>query len=487
MNKYGKQWIAMILTLIMLVPHMAHAQEKAVAERFTDLREHWAETTITEWVDRGWVKGQSTDHFNPSAPITRAELAALVNKAFGFEEKSPSTFFDVSAAKWYAPEVAKAVQAGYMLGDEKANFRPEASITRQEFAVLISRVLFLMWEEPMASYTDLAASPSWSKGAIGAVIRENLMSGSEPGRFAPLSHATRAEAVVILDRALAYERPQHPSTEEPRPVAEPAANVKGNVTIKGDLKRRSLSVFISPDYEKSPNPDMHGISVSVKSGSFAAHLPVGHYVISTYDVQEVSVQLHQKVFFEVSGGTRELALELPMPNFTGMLYDVDGKTPLHNKVVHFNAVDATGSAGIFLTTHAQSTNGRVAAYLPDGKYKGKMYSFADGRKVLVAEDIVVEGGKISSNPFESWQLPAAMPLTIKGGGTLRTDTFDVVIIPAGVRQFGVHYPVIDGQLKIHMKPGDYQIVGYRVPGQESRPLVSPIRFTVPGEVKLQIG
>ncbi|MFS0724826.1 S-layer homology domain-containing protein [Paenibacillus sp. 1P07SE] len=200
MTKQWKRWTAIILMMVMLVPYMAHAQEPAAAGGFTDIKGHWAEETILKWAGFGLVKGQSADRFNPNAPITRAELAALINNVAEVEGEAAISFTDVAPGTWYYIEVAKAMEAGYMQGYADGTFKPTAPTTRQELAVLITRLLGMDEQEPDASYADVANAPAWSKGAIGTVIQAGIMSGTAPGRFAPLSSTTRAEALVTLDR-----------------------------------------------------------------------------------------------------------------------------------------------------------------------------------------------------------------------------------------------------------------------------------------------
>ena len=190
----------MVLMMVMLVPYMAHGQESAARSTFTDIQGHWAEETIIKWSDMGLVNGQSADRFNPNASITRSELAALINNVADVSGEAAISFTDVASNKWYYIEVAKAVSAGYMQGYADGTFKPEAPITRQELAVLITRLLGITEQEPDATYTDVANAPAWSKGAIGAMIETGIMSGKSAGQFSPLTSTTRAEAVVILDR-----------------------------------------------------------------------------------------------------------------------------------------------------------------------------------------------------------------------------------------------------------------------------------------------
>lgn len=68
--------------------------------------------------------------------------------------------------------------------------------------MIISKLLKLTAPAAAPEFRDITKSAAWSKGAIGAVSEQGIMTGSGDGNFRPLAYATRAETVVILDRAL---------------------------------------------------------------------------------------------------------------------------------------------------------------------------------------------------------------------------------------------------------------------------------------------
>jgi S-layer homology domain. len=166
-----------------------------------DIAGHWAENALQAWSDKGLLKGQRDGRIMPNATITRAELFALVNRSFGFTDTKESSFTDVSPGQWYYNDVAQAVAAGYATGYDDGTFKPMQNVTRQEMAVIVARLLRLSSSESASQYEDTANSPAWSRGSIGAVIDSRIIVGSK-GLFKPADFATRAEAVVILDRAL---------------------------------------------------------------------------------------------------------------------------------------------------------------------------------------------------------------------------------------------------------------------------------------------
>ncbi|UVI29968.1 S-layer homology domain-containing protein [Paenibacillus spongiae] len=188
---------------------------------------------------------------NPNQPITRAEVASLINKSFGYTETSSElSYKDIKQGQWFYNDISIAAKAGYMKGFDDKTFRPNATITRQEVAALVARLLELEPSEPDPAYADAADAPQWSKGLIGAVMKNGLMIGKDKQSFGLHAQTSRAEAVVILDRALAfkdranativYDKPGEYGTDEMTAVngsvriTKPGTKLR-NMTITGDL------------------------------------------------------------------------------------------------------------------------------------------------------------------------------------------------------------------------------------------------------------
>lgn len=67
----------------------------------SDIKGHWAEKQINDWVNKDLAKGYPGGTFKPDNSITRAEFITLVNRAFGFTEKAQVSFSDVSSKDWF--------------------------------------------------------------------------------------------------------------------------------------------------------------------------------------------------------------------------------------------------------------------------------------------------------------------------------------------------------------------------------------------------
>lgn len=178
----------------------------------SDVKGHWAESRIAQWTELGWIRGYADGTFRPDASITRAEFAALANRAFGLKGSAQMTFSDVQASSWASKEVSAAVAAGYVSGASDGTFRPNEPITRQEAALMIVRLLKLTPDADAANeFADAASIPGWSKGAIGAAAESGIISGYSDRTYRPFKTASRSEAIAMLQNAIdkgraAYDR-----------------------------------------------------------------------------------------------------------------------------------------------------------------------------------------------------------------------------------------------------------------------------------------
>ena len=100
----------------------------------------WCNTAISTMAKLGIVKGRSQEHFDPDAPITRAEFAAICARFDTSKRDGDSDFTDI-AGHWAEAEIERAATLGWIMGYTDSTFRPENYITRAEAMTMINRVL----------------------------------------------------------------------------------------------------------------------------------------------------------------------------------------------------------------------------------------------------------------------------------------------------------------------------------------------------------
>ncbi|SCZ07729.1 S8 family serine peptidase [Alkaliphilus peptidifermentans] len=198
-RRKSRIFIATILSLSMILMTCT----TVFASIPSDISSHWANDIIQKWLDEGFASGYSDGTFKPDNNISRAEFMVLTNNAFGYSEIKNINYEDVPSGSWYESDVAIAAAAGYINGYPDGTMKPNATITRQEIATIISRIQNLS-SNPDAALTlsDEANISEWAKGYVGAVIEAGYMSGYSDGSFLPKKYATRAEALVTLDNAM---------------------------------------------------------------------------------------------------------------------------------------------------------------------------------------------------------------------------------------------------------------------------------------------
>ncbi|MBD8500050.1 FG-GAP-like repeat-containing protein [Paenibacillus arenosi] len=111
---------------------------------FLDVSEHWAGARICEAYAQGLVQGITDAAFKPEQTLTRAEFAVLLARLSGVEAKQVETLrFKDSGhiAAWAIAAVKLAVEKGWIVGYEDGTFRPEEQVSRAELAAIVARVM----------------------------------------------------------------------------------------------------------------------------------------------------------------------------------------------------------------------------------------------------------------------------------------------------------------------------------------------------------
>lgn len=226
MNKAVKKLVSALMCSVML----AGASVSVFAEDFTDMPNDWRTTAIENAVKNGLISGMGDGTVAPDAPITRAQMAAIIVRALGAtKEADLSAFADVSENEWYYKELAKAVYMNAFSGDGQ-NMNPNNNITFQECFVVLSRVFGLYYrateeeaKAAVAGYADAADIAPWAVRYYGSVVKNGYWDGGEKKLLTPTAYITRGEFAVVMDRLVTTYISEGTYTEVP----------EGNVVVRG--------------------------------------------------------------------------------------------------------------------------------------------------------------------------------------------------------------------------------------------------------------
>ncbi len=171
----------------------------------SDIGSHWAESFIKEAVAAGFVKGYTDGTFRPNATVTREEFAVMLMGALKAEGAGSELVFDDKGdiGAWARDAVAKAVGAGIISGYPDGTFKPGATITRAEMAGMLAKAMKLApTANAVTGFADNGEIPAWARGYVQAVADKGILSGRSGNKFAPKETATRAEAVTVMIKML---------------------------------------------------------------------------------------------------------------------------------------------------------------------------------------------------------------------------------------------------------------------------------------------
>ena len=114
---------------------------------YTDVADdYWANIAISTMTGLGIVQGRSTTTFDPKAPITRAQFAAICARFDTGKSNGEQTFSDIQG-HWAEKYIERAAELGWIKGFEDGTFRPDTYITRAQAMTMINRVLNRIPEE----------------------------------------------------------------------------------------------------------------------------------------------------------------------------------------------------------------------------------------------------------------------------------------------------------------------------------------------------
>ena len=169
---------------------------------FVDVGEGWAKAHILSVYEKGWMLGTRDSYFEPNRALTRAEAATLLVRVLGLQNTGSniSYFKDIPVNHWARKDIEIAVGHGIMEGLGNQKFAPDASLTREEMATLLSRLLKISPSNKYKNHFKDVDSSKWSYPYIVTMAEENIFEGFDDGTFRPKGKVTRAQMAALLDR-----------------------------------------------------------------------------------------------------------------------------------------------------------------------------------------------------------------------------------------------------------------------------------------------
>ena len=151
-----------------------------------------------------YIVGYGNGQVRPQNAITRAEVATIFFRLLTDDVReehftSTNKYTDVAAGAWYNNAVSTLSAMGIITGYPDGTFRPNAYITRAEFAAIAAR-FDTDGDKTLAAFSDIANH--WAKDEISVAYNNGWVDGYPDGTFGPQRNITRAETVTLVNRVL---------------------------------------------------------------------------------------------------------------------------------------------------------------------------------------------------------------------------------------------------------------------------------------------
>ena len=181
-------------------------QVGAYIVEFTDTTNHWAKTYIGTLAGMNILDGMGDNTFAPDGSLTRAQFVAMLAKmtdGIDITAAASAGFTDVNEKDWYFGYVNWGYENGIVNGMGDGTFSPNASITREQMAVMLcnyARSVGFALPQTVSgvSFSDASSISSWAADYVATAAGAGIINGFDTGDFRPQGVATRAQAATVI-------------------------------------------------------------------------------------------------------------------------------------------------------------------------------------------------------------------------------------------------------------------------------------------------
>ena len=236
-HRFSAVLLSLLMTLAVtavpaLMPGGTGAYKASAATTFSDINGHWAKTYIQKAVSLGIVNGYQDGTFRPDNNVTRAEFTRMLNTAVGNTGFTSASFTDVSTEQWFYTDVCKGVAAAFINGYEDGSFGPDNTITRQEAAVILARIVPANgMAKSVESFSDAAEVADWARFSMEKIFGKGYMTGAD-NMLTPTAYLTRGQAAKIIVEI----------TQKENIITKNQTIVKDEITIDNTIYANQISV-----------------------------------------------------------------------------------------------------------------------------------------------------------------------------------------------------------------------------------------------------
>ncbi|MGO4886786.1 S8 family peptidase [Anaerobacillus sp. MEB173] len=170
---------------------------------FNDIINHWAINEILDVFNKGWMMGTGEKRFSPDVNLTRAQAATVIVRALDLKKLTQNTdsqrFTDIEN-HWAREEIEIITDNNLMVGINPNTFSPNSAMTREQMAVIITRMLDLQRPNDITNpFTDVQKD-HWAADSIVTAAHYQIFKGVSPTTFGGKVIINRAQMATIMSR-----------------------------------------------------------------------------------------------------------------------------------------------------------------------------------------------------------------------------------------------------------------------------------------------
>ncbi len=279
--------------MVMVAPASAQATFSDVAS------DNWASPFIQQLASRNIIAGFPDGTFRPNDPVTRAQFAALLLKAFPNAPRvnTPVNFSDVPSNYWGLQAIQSAYATGFLAGFPGGTFRPNDNIPRAQALVSLSNGLKYANTQPadslLQAYSDASGIPAYARNSIAAATERRIVVNYPDVRLLnPNQTATRADVAAFIYQALvsngqlaAIQSPYIVGQTAPQPQA---INIPAGTAIP--LRYDRADKILLAKNEPQPTPITLTVAQNVVTSDGTVLIPAGSQVAGQLTVAQGAAQ-----------------------------------------------------------------------------------------------------------------------------------------------------------------------------------------------------
>lgn len=255
--KTTRKILSTLIALVMLLSSNASARE--YAQRFWDVsKDHWAFEYIADLTERKVIRGYEDGSFRPEATVTRAEWAKMMVDAAGVQVSDNKVYWEDLRNHWANKYVNAASK--YLTGYSDNLYRPDQAVTREDVTVALVKIRGYDTSDVdftyLSDFTDIDSISNYAKAYVAVGVRENLIAGFSDKTFRGQDTLTRAEAATLMYRAFKHGNANKITESPTTPVSGNTIDYKEEYKSQAEPNRPASEVISNPDSTVLEEPEM---------------------------------------------------------------------------------------------------------------------------------------------------------------------------------------------------------------------------------------